>query len=148
MGGRLAILLLLVCGTLAETGCWDQPKVSTWSNATGAEQFERLLWQEIKAKNWNEVEARLASTFVAQTSGAWRDRAAEMEHFKALEISDYSLGEVEVRPAGGDMVVTYKMNLRGSYQGQPLDLKDARMMTVWQQVKGGWMAVAHADSIQ
>jgi hypothetical protein len=145
---RIAILLLLVCGTLAETGCWDPPKVSTWSNATGAEQFERLLWQEIQAKNWNAVEPRLASTFVAQTSGTWRDRAAEMEHFQALEISDYSLGEVEVRPAGADMVVTYKMNLRGSYQGQPLELKDVRMMTVWQQVKGGWIAVAHADSIQ
>jgi len=148
MPARIAILLLILCGTLAETGCWDQPKVSTWSNATGAEQFERLLWQEVKAKNWNEVEPRLASTFVAQTSGAWRDRAAEMEHFKALDISDYSLGEVEVHPAGADMVVTYKMNLRGSYQGQPLELKDARMITVWQQVKGGWTAVAHADSMQ
>jgi hypothetical protein len=148
MRARVLILSLLICGTLAETGCWNPPKVSTWSNATGAEQFERLLWQEIKAKNWNAVEPRLAATFVAQTSGAWRDRAAEMQHFKALEISDYSLGEAEVHPAGPDMVVTYKMNLRGSYQGQPLELKDVRMMTVWQQVKGGWVAVAHADSIQ
>ena len=46
------------------------------------------------------------------------------------------------------MVVTYKMNLRGTYQGQPLELKDTHMMTVWQQVKGGWVAIAHADSIQ
>ena len=148
MRARLLILLLLVCGTLAETGCWDPPKASTWSNATGAEQVERLLWQEIKAKNWSAVQPRLESAFVTQTSGAWRDRAAEIEHFKALEISDYSLGEVEVHPAGPDMVVTYKMNLRGTYQGQPLELKDVRMMTVWQQVKGGWIAVAHADSLQ
>ena len=148
MRARLPILLLLMCAALAETGCWDTPKVSTWSSATGAEQFERLLWQEIKAKNWNAVEPRLASTYVAQASGAWSDRAQAMEHFKALDISDYSLGEVEVHPAGADMVVTYKMNLRGTYEGQPLELKDARMMTVWQQVKGGWVAIAHADSIQ
>ena len=148
MRARLPILLLLMCVALAETACWNPPKVSSWTNATGAEQFERLLWQEIKAKNWSAVEPRLASTYVAQTSGAWRDRAESMEHFKALDISDFSLGEVEVRPAGADMVVTYKMNLRGSYQGKPLELKDVRMMTVWQQVKGGWVAVAHADSIQ
>jgi len=37
---------------------------------------------------------------------------------------------------------------RFSYQGQPLELKDTRMMTVWQQVKGGWVAIAHADSLQ
>jgi uncharacterized protein DUF4440 len=148
MRARLPIVLFLLCTALAETGCWDQPKVNTWANATGAEQFERLLWQEIKAKNWNAVEPRLASTYVSQTSGALRDRAQTMEHFKALDISDYSLGEVEVNPAGSDMVVTYTMNLRGSYQGQPLELKDTRMMTVWQQVKGGWVAIAHADSNQ
>ena len=146
MRTRHLILLVIVFGALAETGCWEQPKVSTWSNATGAEQFERLLWQEIKAKNWNAVEPRLASTYVAQTAGAWRDRAAEMEHLKALDISEYSLGEVEVHPAGADMVVTYKMNLRGTSPGQPLELKDAPMMTVWQQVKGGWIAVAHAGA--
>src|SRR5437879_3352569 len=119
MRARLPILLLLMCASLAETGCWDSPKVSTFANATGAEQFERLLWQEIKAKNWNAVEPRLASNYVSQTSGAWRDRAATMEHFKALDVSDFSLGDVEVRPAGADMVVTYTMNLRGTYQGQP-----------------------------
>jgi hypothetical protein len=148
MRARLSIFLLLICTALAETGCWDTPKTSSWSSATGAEQFERLLWQEIKAKNWNAVEPRLASTYVSQASGAWRDRAQTIEHFKALDISDFSLGDVEVRPAGADMIVTYKMNLRGAYEGQPLELKDAHMMTVWQQVKGGWVALAHADSIQ
>src|SRR3954468_15420050 len=106
MRTRLLILLLLVCSALSETGCWDPPKTSRWANATGAEQFERLLWQEIKAKNWNAVEPRLASTYVSQTSGTWRDRSETMQHFKALDLSDFSFGEVEVRPAGPDMVVT------------------------------------------
>ena len=148
MRARLPILLLLMCAALARLAVGIRRRRPAWSSATGAEQFERLLWQEIKAKNWNAVEPRLASTYVSQTSGAWRDRSQTMEHFKALEISDFSLGDVEVRPAGADMVVTYKMNLRGTYQGQSLELKDTRMMTVWQQVKGGWVAVAHADSIQ
>jgi hypothetical protein len=144
---------------------WKE-KPTAWSNATGVEQFERLFWQDVKEKNWTEVEAHLASNYVYQSSGVLRDHDAALEHFKKLEIADYALGEVEVRtgglspktppegacknddPQSYTVVVTYTMDLKGTYEGQPLELSHVRMMSVWQQQKKSWEAIAHADSAQ
>jgi hypothetical protein len=120
---------------------WEQ-KPTAWSNATGAEQFERLLWQEIKARNWTEVERRLAPTFVEVTANGTRDRDPALERLKALQVEDYSLGELAVRPSGSDMIVAYTITLRPASGGETT----LRMMTVWQQVKGGWVAVAHSET--
>src|SRR5262249_2331992 len=148
-------------------GCtmWKE-KPTAWSSATGAEQFERLFWQDVKDKNWTDVEAHLASSYVYQSSGALRDHDAALEHWKKLEIADYVLGNVEVHlgglpPKGPDgcnckmeepqsytIVVTYTMDLKGTYEGQPLELSHVRMMSVWQQQKKGWETIAHADSLQ
>ena len=140
------ICVLVVCSLLF-AGCTKWPeKASAWSNATGAEQFERLWWQDVKEKNWDEVERHLASTYVYQTSGMVRDRDTTMEHLKKLEINDYALGEVELHPDGDSVVITYTMDLKGAYDGQPLQLSQTRMMSVWQQQKQGWAVIAHADS--
>lgn len=132
-----AVLVLTLAGcTMGEQ------KPTAWSNATGAEQFERLLWQEIKAKNWNGVERRLAPAFVETTASGVRDRTQALERLKALDLADYSLGELGVRPDGNDMVVAYTITLRAASGGQTT----LHMMTVWQQVKGGWIAIAHSEA--
>ena len=146
MFSRRIVLMLLAAGlavSLAACTMWEQKATSAWSNATGAEQFERLLWQEIKAKNWVEVERHLSPTFVEVTAGGTRDREQSMERLKALDVADYSLGELSVRPSGEDMVVAYTITLRAA-SGAETTL---RMMTVWQTVKGGWTAVAHSEAV-
>ncbi len=143
---RLLPVLVLSAAMCACT-MWDKPKASTWSNATGAEQFERLLWQEIKAANWAGVETRLAPAFVVVSPGGVRDRAAEMAFLRRLAVQDYALGEVEVRPSGNDMVVTYSMTLQASFDGHPLPSGPWRMMTVWQQVGNTWTVIAHSYSL-
>jgi len=159
------ILALALLGCLF-AGCstmWKE-KPTGWSNATGAEQFERLFWQDVKDKNWTEVEAHLASSYVYQSSGALRDHDAALEHFKKLDIADYMLGDVQVHVGGLSpkttangktnelqtytVVVTYTMDLKGTYEGQPLELSHVRMMSVWQQQKKSWETIAHADSMQ
>lgn len=139
-GKALGITVL----ALGLTGCtmWEQKSTTAWSNATGAEQFERLFWQEIKAGNWTEVERRLSPTFVEVTASGVRDRAQALERLKALPLAGYSLGDVEVRPSGNDMVVAYTITLRASSGGETT----LRMMTIWQQVKGGWIAIAHSEA--
>jgi len=139
--GLLAILLALLL-----TSC-GSPKPNTWSGATGAEQFERLFWQSVQQKDWDNVEHHLASTYVAVTSSGRLERAEALAHLKQLDIKDFTLGNVDVRPAGGDMVVTYDITVHGTVGGQALPETPMHMMTVWQQVKHGWIAVAHADSM-
>lgn len=141
---RSALLPLTAVLVLTLAGCtmWKEQQPSAWSNATGAEQFERLLWQEVKAKNWNEVERRLAPTYTEVTSSGVRDRAQAVERLKSLDLADYSLGDLEARPAGDAMVVAYAITLRTTAGGETT----LRMMTVWQQVKGGWIAIAHSET--
>ena len=143
---RLAPVLLLLM-ILSACTMWDKPKATTWASATGAEQFERLMWQEIKAANWAEVERRLAPTFVVVSPSGVRDRAAEMEFLRRLAVKDYALGEVEVRPHGNDMVVTYSITLDAALDGQPMPSGPWRVMTVWQQVGTTWSAIAQSYAL-
>lgn len=143
MAFRLATAAFLLAVMPACT-MYDKPKVTTWSNATGVEQFERLIWQEIKAGNLPEVEKRLASTFVVVSPSGVRDRAAEMDLLRRFALKEYSLGELEVRPNGNDMVVTYTLTLDGTLDGQPVPSGPWRVMTVWQQVGTNWTAIAQS----
>ncbi len=133
----IAVLLVAGCGS---------PKPNTWSGATGAEQFERLLWQSVQKKDWNDVDHHLASNFVMSTGAGRLDHDAALARLKQLDVQDFSLGDVDVRPAGSDMIVTYSITLHGTDDGQPLPSEPLRMMTVWQQVKHGWIAIAHSAS--
>ena len=144
MKSALAIALIL-CLTLFTTSCWEEKQPATWKTATGPEAYEKLFWDEVKAKNWQQIQGRLAATFVAVDAEGTHDRAETMQMFQQLDLQDYSLGELKATPNGSDMMVTYTMVMRGTYKGQPLPNSPFRMLTVWQQVKGGWIAVAHSD---
>lgn len=137
---------LALGGILSGCTMWKKPATSSWSNATGAEQYERLLWQDIKAKDWTSVSQHLSSTFVDLDPSGTRDRDATMEHLKGIDIDDYSIGNMTVTPSGNDMVVTYTISLRGKQGGHPLPATSFRMMTVWQQMKKGWIAAAHSST--
>ncbi len=143
---RLALAFLPMVVMCACT-MYDKPKTTTWANATGTEQFERLMWQEIKAENWAEVEKRLAPTYVVVSPDGVRDRAAEMAFLRRFAVKDYSLGEVEVRPNGNDMVVTYTITWDATLDAQPLPSGPWRVMTVWQQVGTTWSAIAQSYAL-
>ena len=120
--------------------------MSNWKNATGAEAFERLFWQEVKAKNWLEVEAHLASNFVYQDKNGRVNKEKFVSDLKETDLKDLTIGDIEVTGTGTDAVVTYSAQFSGTYQGKPLPSAPMRIMTLWQQHKGGWVAVAMSHS--
>ncbi len=127
------------------TGCTigRAPKHATWKNATGAEQYERLMWQAIHDKDWKNVEYHLAPTFVGvNASGQALDRAAWIEYWKGAQIKEFSIGEVSVQPAGNDMVVTFVLHLVGAAGARSFPQGGLRVISVWQQVKSGWILTA------
>src|SRR5512147_2946364 len=128
---------------LVSIGCGGGvPKHATWNNATGAEQYERLMWKAIRDKDWKAVEYRLAPTFIGTTeSGQALDRSAWIDHWKGSPVPDFSLGEVTVQPAGHDMVVTYVLALTGA-PGATQAALALRVISVWQTVKNGWVLTA------
>jgi hypothetical protein len=144
-----AVLVGAMAAALATcAGCtlWKEKPANSWSNATGAEHFERLMWRDLKERHWKQFESRLAPGFVAISASGTRDRSATLEFVKALSIADYTLGDFNTTSQGPDMVVTYTARVTGTYKGQPLPTESVRMMTVWQQVTKGWLAIAHSES--
>jgi hypothetical protein len=127
---------------LSFAGCTigGEPKHPAWKSATGAEQYERLMWQAIRDKDWKNVEYHLAPTFVGvDANGKAFDRAAWVEHWKSAPVQEFSFGEVSVQPEGPNMVVSYILHVSET-QGTPGD--GLRVLSVWQQVKRGWILTA------
>ena len=87
----------------------------------------------------------MAGNFAAFGPGEPRlDRATLLEHLKTLELTDYSLGDIQTELNSRTMVVLYTVTMRGTAGGKPLPEGPVRMMTVWQQQKAGWMMITHA----
>ena len=140
----LGSLLLLM--TLTSCSVWKNPPKG-WPGATGGEALERQLWNEIKARNWPELEKHLAPLFVANTSTLTLDRAAAVQRWKQFELQSVNVADIQTQPAGTDFVVTANVTLSGTVAGNPIPAEPFRTMTVWQQTSNGWVAVAHSDSL-
>lgn len=128
------VILSVLC--LILTGCFSPSAKSSWKNATGAEQHERLLWQSIHDRQWNEVENHVSATFVGVSANGQKfDRAGWVEYWKSHPPGEFTLGEFSVQPAGADMVVNYQMQFNGA---------GAQVLSVWQQLKHGWVLISQS----
>src|ERR1051326_3455360 len=130
---RLRILILSTA--LLAAGCAGTPKHATWNNATGGEQYERLMWQAIHDKDWANIERHLSPTFIGvNPQGQMLDRAGWMTYWKGLPAFEFSLGELAVQPEGADMKVTSVVQMSGGGA--------VRVVSIWQQVKNRWALTA------
>ena len=147
MDGRRFLLILCVIALLGTTACtlFGEKKNASWSNVTSGEQLERLFWQDVKDKKWSSLEARMAPLLVAVNASRVFDKTATLEHVKSIDLHDFQIGEVETRPAGIDLIVTYTIAVNGTAGGQSLPKSPIRMMSVWQQLSKGWVLIAHSS---
>jgi hypothetical protein len=123
-------------------GCYGGvPKHPSWKNATGAEQYERLMWQSMRDKDWSSVHARLAPSFTGVTArGRMLDREGWEAYWKSAPPKEFSIAEPTVQSNGADMVVTYVLHLNRK-SGVSGDAA-SRVVSVWQEVRGGWILIA------
>ena len=146
MRNRPAIVLLL-CTLTTLQGCtlWhEHAVVNSWSDATGGEGLERSFWNDVKDKNWNQLERHIAGNYISVTAEEGRlERAGALQHLQSLKLDDYSLADLQVELNTTTLVVTYSITMQGTYAGQPLPAGPVRMMSVWQHQKAGWMTIAH-----
>jgi len=147
MSRRGALALLIVIATLS-TGCtmWPEKKSPGWEQTTSIERMEQLYWDEIKAHNWKELEARTASNFTHTSPNGTFNKQTMIEQYKKTELAEFSLGDFEVVPHGETAVVSYTANYRGTFDGKTLGPVTSRRMDVWQQQKSGWVLIASSES--
>jgi hypothetical protein len=130
------------------------------SDATGGEGLERIFWKDVEAGNWTELGRLLASNYVGTTPSGTNDREAALAQYRQWQLKSFSLGDVKTEMNGDTIVVTYSITLNGTAGGgsvgggtvgsgsvgSQLPSTPQQMMTVWQQQKSGWVAIAHSAS--
>jgi len=131
---------------LSFLGCYGgEPKHPSWKNATGGEQFERLMWQSIRDKDWSSFHSHLAPGFTGITSsGRMLDRDGWENYWKNASPKEFSIAELSAQSNGPDMVVTYVLHLSGG--SGPSGEAGWRVVSVWQEVKGGWIMIASSHT--
>ena len=144
---RKVALVILVIGLLPLTACtkWAEKKNPGWKMATSGEHLTNLFWNEVKQKNWQELEAHVGGEFVGISQAQSLDRAALMEQLRRLDLQGFQIGEIQTRSAGSDLIVSYVITSRGTQNGRPIPQTPIRMLAVWQELKHGWVLVAHSD---
>lgn len=141
------MLMVALMLTSACTFYGDHP-AKAFAEATGGEGLERVFWKNLQTANWVELERAIASNYAGVTPGGTLDRTATLDQYHSWQLKDYSLGDLKTELNGSTIVVTYTITLSGTAGGQPLPSGPQQMMTVWQQQKAGWVAIAHSVTPQ
>ena len=103
------------------------------------------MWKAIHDKDWPQVERHLAPVFMgAGPRGETLDHTTWIEFWKKAQIQDFSVGEFNTQPDGADMVATYVLHLNGTDTSQSIPAKGLRVISVWQELKGGWVLTSQS----
>lgn len=141
---QILIFLTLLLAVFGSTACTEgkPPQSQKWAEATGAEAYERLWWKAIQDGDFNAAKWRLASIYTLTTTSGIRDREQALQYFQGLSLTSITFGDLEVKPHGVDMVVSYTATVQSKSSPTP---QKFYMTTVWQEAKKGWMAIAHSE---
>ena len=144
---RPAKLVLLLGTLLGLAGCtvYREHPVKLVDDATGGAGFEQAFWRDIKEHNWKDLERHIAANFVYISPAGRLERAAAIQQLESIQVLEYSIGNLETEMNGNTFVVTYTIVLReNAGPGERFPEQPQRRMTVWQQQKSGWVAIAHS----
>ena len=100
---------------------------------------------DIKAKNWNAVERRIADGFQSVHPDGPRDRAGEIALLKKMNLGDFTLSNFKSTVVGDNIVVTFTMTVAQTIDGKQLPPKPAYRLSVWKKGAGGWQWISHAN---
>ena len=141
----IASLLAAALATVGLSGCtiYGEKKPSLKST-TSSEQFERLFWSAVKAKNWQQLPGMLAANVMYQVGGKVLSKDQVVPYLQGLNIADFTITNMVVKPNGVDMNLSY--TLQYSSVGGPLQTLSA--VSVWQQAAQGWILIAHTQQPQ
>ncbi|MFZ0478256.1 MAG: nuclear transport factor 2 family protein [Terriglobales bacterium] len=139
---------LALLSTLTSPACtfYGDHAARSMEEATGGEGLERVFWKNVEARNWAEIERALASNYAGIAPSGNFDRTAALDQYRQWQLKNFSIGDLKTELNGSTIVVTYTITLNGTAAAQPLPSAPQRMMTVWQQQKRGWVAIAHSAS--
>ena len=120
--------------------CWSErlhylrrKNPPTLKTTTSAEQYERIFWSAVKAKNWQQLPGMLAANVMYSVGGKVLSKDQVVPYLQGLNLADFTITGMVVKPNGPDMTLNYTLQL--SSAGGPVQTYTA--ISVWQQVAQG-----------
>ena len=147
MGAMRAIWIAsLLAAAMTLSGCtiYGVKNPPTLKSTTSAEQYERILWSAVKAKNWQQIPGMLAANVIYSAGGKVLNKDQVVPYLQGLNLTDFNITAMVVKPNGPDMTLNYTLQL--STGGGPPQTLSA--ISVWQQVAQGWILTVHTEQPQ
>ena len=147
MGAMRAIWILsLLAAAMSLSGCtvYGVKNPPTLKSTTSAEQYERILWSAVKAKNWQQIPGMLAANIIYSAGDKVLNKDQVVPYLQGLNLTDFNITAMVVKPNGPDMTLNYTLQL--STAGGPPQTFSA--ISVWQQVAQGWILTVHTEQPQ
>ena len=137
--------LALVLSFTLSAVCLRAEESPATPSASEGEKLERQMAADIKAKNWNAVENRIADGFQSVHPDGPRDRAGEIALLKKMNFGDFTLSNFKSTVVGDNIVVTFTMTVAQIIDGKQLPPKPAYRLSVWKKEAAGWQWISHAN---
>ena len=147
MGAMRAIWIAsLLAAAMSLSGCtvYGVKNPPTLKSTTSAEQYERIFWSAVKAKNWQQLPGMLAANVMYSAGGKVLAKDQVVSYLQGLNLTDFNITAMVVKPNGPDMTLNYTLQL--STSGGPPQTVSA--ISVWQQVAQGWILIVHTEQPQ
>ena len=107
---------------------------------------EKALWEIVKNKQVDAFRKYYADNYRGVSSDGVKDINQEVEGVRIVDLKNYSLADTKVVfPNKATAVLTYKVTVRGSFQGQ--DISGVYYASsVWVNQGGKWLAILHTEA--
>src|SRR5437867_11929779 len=115
------------------------------STSNDGEKMEKQMWEDIKAKNWEVVESKIAEGFQSVHPDGARDRANEISLIRNLNVGQVEANDFWSTTSGDNILATYMISAQERIDLEQLPTKPAPRLSVWKKGASGWQWTRHAN---
>ena len=147
--GPLALISLLAASTLciAQTDATHSKAMHPAADHSDQMMIanSRAVWEAYKSRNTAAMKALTADEYVAHTQAGPSNIKQDIDTIQKLTIEAFSIDEPKVTWVTKDVaILTYKCNLKGSYEAKPF--KPVYATEVWVNRGGKCNIISYAES--
>ena len=149
LAGLTLLTIVSLCFGQAEMNKDSKTKGKAMSQGSSDKaiiDMESALWEIVKNKQADAFRKYFADNYSGVSSDGVKGINQEVEGVRNVDLKDYSLADMKVAfPNKDTAVLTYKVTVHGSFQGQ--DISGVYYASsVWVKQGGKWLAILHTEA--
>lgn len=137
-------ILLATLILLGPVGCtvWGAKKSpNKFKDTTSAEQHERIFWRAVSKHQWKQIGQVLAPNVMYTAAGGAIEPNQIIPYLESLDIEDFLISNLVVKPNGADMTVTYDIQIQRKGHAP----ESLVALSVWQHLRHRMVLIAHSQ---